>query len=89
MNSNSWEKFKSENEENINMAVQSAKEVLGEDAEQYQSFLQNNEALKSMFSMLSPKDMEKVNTVIKDPQLIKKILSSPKARENLKKILGK
>lgn len=84
----SWEKFKSENEENIKTAAQTAKEALGEDAQAYAEML-DNEKVQSMFAMLSEKDMEKVNAVVNNPELIKKILSSPKARENLKKILGR
>ena len=85
---NSWEKFKSENEENLKTAAETARDALGNDAEIYANAL-NSEKVQSMFSMLSDKDMEKVNAVMNNPELIRKILSSPKARENLKKILGK
>lgn len=86
---NTWEKFKKDNEENLKTAAKEAKEALGEDADMYAQMLNNTDKLQSMFSMLSAQDMDKLNTVINNPELIKKILSSPKARENLKKILGK
>lgn len=86
---NSWEKFKAENEDNLKTAARTAKEALGEDADMFTQMLGNTDTLQSMFSMLSPQDMDKLNTVINNPELIKKILASPKARENLKKILGK
>ncbi len=84
-----WEKFAKENKESLNAAAKEAKEALGAEAAEYADILSNNEALKSAFSSLSPKDMEKLTAVINNPELIKRILSSPKARENLKKILGK
>ncbi len=86
---NLWEKFKTENKDNLKEAADKAKEALGDDAEVYAQMLNNTDKLQSMFSMLSSQDMEKLNAVINNPELIKKILASPKARENLKKILSK
>ena len=88
VNNNLWEKFKEENLNNLNSAASRAKEVLGQDAPNFQSLL-NNENLSALFSNLSPADMEKLSLILKNPELINKILASPKARENLKKILGK
>jgi len=85
-----FDKFKAENISDLNRAAQIAQNALGNDTSKLQSFLsQNSDFANSLMSMLSEEDMNNLSNLIKNPQLLSKILSSPKARENLKKIMEK
>ena len=43
---------------------------------------------EKLLNKLSEKDKEKVSQVLSDPEMTKKILSSPKAKELLKNLFG-
>lgn len=89
-NKDFFEKFKSENSADLSRASQIAQNALGADAQKLESMLNNNtDFANNIMSMLSEEDMDNLSRIIKNPQLLNKILSSPKARENLKKLMEK
>lgn len=85
---NDIDRFKKDNEDKINRAAQQAKAALGKDGEAIDSMLKDKNRLNQLLKLVSKDDFDKISSALDDPQLVNKILANPKARENLKKILG-
>lgn len=77
------------NNQSVQNVMNTARQVFGaEDCKKIEHFLQDENAVKNITSKLSGKDLESAAAIMNDPVLLKKILSSPKAAESLKRILG-
>lgn len=77
------------NNQSVQNVMNTARQVFGaEDCKKIERFLQDEDAVKNITSKLSGKDLESAAAIMNDPVLLKKILSSPKAAESLKRILG-
>jgi len=77
------------NKEILNEAVNIVKGSMGANAElRLKALLNDPTQVENFFSSLSEKDISTVNAVIKNPQLLKKILSSPKTNQALNELLG-
>lgn len=74
--------------EDLSRASRILKQKLGSDFNDISTAVSGSENAMKLFSMLSEKDLEKLNMLIKNPEIMEAVLSSPKARENLKKLLG-
>lgn len=75
-------------EQAVKNAVNTAHQVFSaEDCAKIEKLLSDKNATQAILSKLSEKDLNSVATVMNDPNLLKKVLSSPKASESLKRIL--
>ena len=83
-----WEEFRRENASDIRKASQLAGSILKDD-NIAQSIHGSDKTAEALFAMLNDNDREKLSQIIKNPEILESILSSPKARENLKKLMGK
>ena len=85
MNNNS----KKIDDASLERAIKTAQQVLGaKESAKIEKMFKDKSQLEKMTQSLSQKDLETVNGVLSNPEMLKKILSTPKAREGLKKFLG-
>ena len=88
MSNMTWEEFRKANASDIRRATQTASDILkGDDI--FSSVPNNEKTAEALFGMLNDSDKEKLTQIIKNPEIMESILKSPKARENLKKLMGK
>lgn len=77
------------NPKNLEAAVELLRGSLGEkEAKKLKTAVESNEALLEMTKNMTEKDLDTVVKVLNNPDALKMILSSPKAREGLKKFLA-
>ena len=81
-------RFKNENRDNITRAAEKARQALGKDADKFEELLGDKERLRDLMQFVSKEDLDKIAGVLNDPEQIDRILSSKKAMDNIKKILG-
>lgn len=78
-----------ENEDLGRRAAETARMVLGEEkAVRIEALFGDGEQVKRLYGNLSERDKQAVEAVLRNPQLLKNLLSSPKAMEGLQKLLG-
>lgn len=88
MSNMTWDEFRMANAEDIKKASQTAGNILKDD-DMLSSIPQNDKLAQTLFGMLNDNDKDKLTQIIKNPEIMENILKSPKARENLKKLMGK
>lgn len=93
MNSdNNSEKYlrdmKEKNPEKLKAAADAVKSILGGHAKGLDALLGNEKALKELTRKLSPSDMSKISKLIDNPEVLKKLLGSDKAKDGLKKFFN-
>ena len=82
------ERFRIDNEKMLSDAAQRLKEELGNAGEGMDHLLKDKQKMMSLVNGLSDSDFNKLKQVLDNPQIMARILSSEKAKQNLAKILG-
>ncbi len=83
MADNFFDKLNNENPEKVTKASEVIKQALGEDFNIKE--MMKNSNMKNKFNLrLSEGDKKKIAALINNPELLKLILSNPKAKEGLK-----
>ena len=82
------DRFRRENADRIEDAAARMKEELGIAPEKIDRIVSEKEQIGALLDGLSEKDFTRLRQVMDDPQILDKVLSSKKARENLSRILG-
>lgn len=78
------------NDAAVSRAVSAARNYLSaEDAAKIEKIAKNKEALQGLTSSLSNRDWANVMRVVNDPDLLRKILSSPQGKSVLHDLLKK
>lgn len=78
------------NDASVSRAVAAARGVLSaEDAAKLERLARNKDSLKGLTSKLSERDWANVMRVINDPELLKKVLSSPHGKNMLHDFLNR
>lgn len=92
MDNNFHDKFidgiKKENPEKLKAAAEVIKNALGPKAKGLEALLSDDKALKELTKKMSPNDLSKLGKLLDNPEMLKMMLSSDKAKEGLKKMLG-
>lgn len=71
-------------------AVAAARATLSaRDAEKLERLAKDRDSLNGLASSLSPSDWETVNKVLRDPQLLRRVLSSSKGKNALHEFLNR
>ncbi len=83
-----WEEFRRENASDIRKASQMAGNILKDD-NIVKSVQNSDKTAEALFAMLNDNDRERLSQIIKNPEILQSVLSSPKAMENLKKLMEK
>lgn len=78
-------KMKTENPEKLKKAAQTVKAILGDKAKGLDALLNDDNALNELSKKISPSDLGKITSLIDNPEMLKILLSSEKAKEGLKK----
>ncbi|MBQ2945960.1 MAG: hypothetical protein IJD95_05295 [Clostridia bacterium] len=88
MSDNFFDELQSSSPDKVNKASEVIKEALGSDFDISQ--MMKNDSFKQSFNLrLSDADKQKVAALVKNPELLKVILSNPKAKQILKSFLTK
>ena len=78
------------NDASVSRAVAAARGALSpEDAAKLERLARNKDSLKGLTSKLSERDWANVMRVINDPELLKKVLSSPHGKNMLHDFLNR
>ena len=80
------EKFRIDNERMLSEAANKLREDVGGAA--VDRLIDDKQKIMSIVNGLSESDFNKLKTVLDNPQIMEKILSSDKAKKNLSRILG-
>ena len=75
------------NQNELNKLLQTAAERLGTDPQSLKQKAESGE-LSQLLSQLSPRDSQKMQQVLSDPQAANKLLSTPQAQALLKKFMN-
>ncbi len=78
-------KLKTENPEKLRKAAQTVKAILGDKADGLDALIKDDKALNELSQKISPNDLEKITSLVDNPEMLKLLLSSDKAKESLKK----
>ena len=82
------ERFRIDNEKMLSDAAQRLKGELGSAGKGMDHLLKDKQKMMSFVNGLSDQDFNKLKQVLDNPQIMARILSSEKAKQNLAKILG-
>lgn len=77
-------KMKAEKPEKLKIAAQTVKAMLGDKASGLDALLNNDKALNELAKKISPNDLGKITSLIDNPEMLKALLSSDKAKKGLK-----
>ena len=88
INEKDLNEFKEKNVDKLKMLGGLAKSALGKDADKLNDLLSDNEKLKKITSNLTKNDLDKIATLLNNPDALKRLLSDEKAKKNIKKMMG-
>jgi len=82
-----FERFRKNNDENIKRAVHMAKMAFGSKSKKIDEILHDPKRMQQLTSRLSPKDMEKLEAMLQNPDNIVRLLQNETVRQNIEKFL--
>ena len=88
-NENIIKNLKNQNPEKLKIAMDAVKSLLGDKASGLDAFVNNDKALDDLSKKISPTDLSKLSVLLDNPEMLKKLLSSDKAKEGLKNLFQK
>ncbi len=84
-NENIISNLKNQDPEKLKKAMDTVRSLLGDKAKGLESIIHNEQALNDISKKISPNDLGKLSVLLDNPEMLKKMLSSDKAKEGLKK----